>query len=479
MRKRNLSEAVAFVLAVILSAPPAWATCGGGGGGGRGGMAPAGLEAQVYHVPWKILGADLPAPPKEGLALYWIPGSQTELEKSGLRTSRMLALFSAQCVSMVVAAPDSPVAKKLDVKAPAAVLATPEVTAIERSGPGEKGQLNLVAIEKMVGGELKKRDDTLKQQFEEGKAKAKAGDKEQAVALLKSVYNEKCLFPKRAKDAAKELKKLGQSVEEVSDFAAPVLDEKRSAEIEATMLKGLAAENEGRYEAARKLYLQAQAMDPADPAPVRYLGELLRHHTGQWDEARKVFQRLLAMRADPLSRAVALHGLGKMTIHAGEFEKGRRLIEDAVASYPLALAYRNLAVYWNSEGDMKKTAQYVDEALRLDPNDPFNVVFAAVFKATMGQTDAALKIALENEAMLPASYNLAAIHALAGHRSEALRLLKRHFQEYERFDAVRGEEMMEARVDAVFASLRDDPEFLALTAKADGRMQMPMGRTAH
>jgi hypothetical protein len=57
--------------------------------------------------------------------------------------------------------------------------------------------------------------------------------------------------------------------------------------------------------------------------------------------------------------------------------------------------------------------------------------------------------------------------------------LKRHFQEYERFDAVRGEEMMEARVDAVFASLRDDPEFLALTAKADGRMQMPMGRTAH
>jgi hypothetical protein len=104
---------------------------------------------------------------------------------------------------MVVAAPDSPVAKKLDVKAPAAVLATPEVTAIERSGPGEKGQLNLAAIEKMVGGELKKRDDTLKQQFEEGKTKAKAGDKEQAVALLKSVYNEKCLFPKRAKEAAR------------------------------------------------------------------------------------------------------------------------------------------------------------------------------------------------------------------------------------------------------------------------------------
>ena len=478
MRNR-MSQAVSLVLIPMLCAPPAWATCGGGGGGGRGGMSPAGGETQVYNVPWKVLGRDLPDAPKEGLALYWFPASPTEVEKSGLRTSRSLALFSGQCVTMVVAGADTPLGKKLDAKAPSAVLATPDGTPIDRSGPGDKGQLNLGAIEKMVGGELKKRDDSLKQQFEEGKLKAKGGDKEQAVALLKTVYNERCLFPKRAKDAAKELKKLGQSVDEVSDFALPVLDPARSAQIEQTMLKGLAAENDGKYEVARKLYLEAQSMDPADPAPVRYLAELLRHHTGQWDEARKVFHRLLGMRIDPLSRAVALHGLGKMTIHAGEFDKGRKLIEDAVAAYPLALAYRNLAVYWNSEGDMKKTAQYVDEALRLDPNDPFNVVFAAVFKATMGQKEAALKIALENEAMLPASYNLAAIHALSGNRSEALRLLKRHFYEYERYDAVRGEEMMEARVDAVFASLKDDPEFLALTAKADGKMQMPMGRTAH
>jgi hypothetical protein len=34
--------------------------------------------------------------------------------------------------------------------------------------------------------------------------------------------------------------------------------------------------------------------------------------------------------------------------------------------------------------------------------------------------------------------------------------------------------MMEARVDAVFDSLRADPEFLALTSDADGKLQMPM-----
>ena len=38
------------------------------------------------------------------------------------------------------------------------------------------------------------------------------------------------------------------------------------------------------------------------------------------------------MPADPLSRAVALHGLGKMTIHDGEFLKGLHLMEDVGAA---------------------------------------------------------------------------------------------------------------------------------------------------
>jgi tetratricopeptide (TPR) repeat protein len=166
-----------------------------------------------------------------------------------------------------------------------------------------------------------------------------------------------------------------------------------------------------------------------------------------------------------------------MTIHEGAFDKGRGLIEDSVATFPLPLAYRNLAVYWNSEGDALKTAEYVKLALHLDPDDPYNRVFAAVFMAASGQADEALKIAQENEALLPASYNLAAIYAQAGQPERALTLLRRHFYEYERYRAVRSEEMMEARVDAVFASLRNNPSFLSLTALADGRLAMPM--TAH
>jgi tetratricopeptide (TPR) repeat protein len=236
----------------------------------------------------------------------------------------------------------------------------------------------------------------------------------------------------------------------------------------------LRAEIAERYVAAEKLYLQASRMDPADPTPLRYLGEVYRHHTGDWQAARKVFNQILNMQADPVARAVALHGLGKMTIHDGEFKKGLALMEQSVDAFPLALGYRNLAVYWNSEGDLEKGNDYTRKALDLDPKDPYNLVFAAVFMAASGRGEDALKIARENRSLLPASYNLAAIYAQTGHKREALALLHRHFFRYERYQAVRAKEMMEARVDAVFDSLRQDSEFLALTRAADGKLQMPM-----
>ena len=89
-----------------------------------------------------------------------------------------------------------------------------------------------------------------------------------------------------------------------------------------------------------------------------------------------------------------------------------------------------------------------------------------------------MKIAKDNEALLPASYNLAAIYAQVGQKQKALDLLKRHFFQYERYEAVRTKEMMEARVDEVFVSLREDKDFLALTGGADGRLPMPKPRMA-
>ena len=54
-----------------------------------------------------------------------------------------------------------------------------------------------------------------------------------------------------------------------------------------------------------------------------------------------------------------------------------------------------------------------------------------------------------------------------GDKGKAMEMLRRHFYRYERYDAVRAKEMWEARVDYVFASIKDDPEFVKLTAMAE------------
>src|SRR5437763_14797341 len=185
------------------------------------------------------------------------------------------------------------------------------------------------------------------------------------------------------------------------------------------MRSGLMAEMKARYVEAESFYSLAHQMDPADPTPLRYLGELYRHHTGEWDKAKAVFNEILDMPADAVARAVALHGLGKMTIHDGEFKKGLSLMEQSVEEFPLALAYRNLAVYWNSEGDLDQGNAYTQKAMAMDPTDPYNLVFAAVFMAASGKKDEALNVAKSHIDLLPASYNLAALYAQNGQKEKA------------------------------------------------------------
>ncbi len=471
-----------LVLMVTLLASQAAATCGGGGGGGMGGMsrgnsADTNATQSTYPVPWKIIQPTDP-PLKEGLAVYWLPASQNELDKSSLHFSQLLSNYSTQCVALGIVDQRTTLGQKLAAndKLPVVVLVQADGTPLGKA-ENQNGFLRVEQVEKLLDSEVRKRDSALKEILEGAKAKAQAGDNQGAIAEYRAVLEQKCLLPKRAKEAAKELKKLG--VTDVAEVPQGVnFDLGVMRRVAETMRQGLEAENNADYTQAERLYQSAHRIDPADPTPLRYLGELYRHHIGDWEKARQTFDAILVMRADPLSRAVALHGLGKMTIHEGEFQKGLALMEASVREYPLALAYRNLAVYWNSEGDRAKADFYTQAALKLDPKDPYNLVFAAAFLAGNGHRDQALKIARENEALLPASYNLAAIYAQAGEKEKALALLQRHFFQYERYQAVRSKEMMEARVDAVFASLMQDAAFLALTKEADGRLPMRMSPNA-
>ncbi|MDT7779360.1 MAG: Tetratricopeptide repeat [Acidobacteriota bacterium] len=474
--KPPFKSLLSLLLVMLFAASPAFATCGGGGGGGGGGMSSGGSSTQqTYPVPWKAREAK--DPPAAGLVLYWFPLTNEEVKKSSLRESRALSLYASQCISMELADYRTPDAQKLlgESKAPVAVLAKPDGEPIGKA-ESKDGVLKVAQVEKLVETEVKQRESALDANLKDARDKTKAGDSAAAIQLFRTVLDQKCMFPGKAKDAAKELKKLG--VKEVADFVlapVPVFDARQSARIESVMRDGLKAEVAAHYVEAERLYSLAHRLDPADPTPLRYLGELYRHHTGEWDKARTTFEAILGMPSDPLSRAVAQHGLGKMTIHDGNFKKGLTLIEESVRTYPLPLAYRNLAVFWNSEGDRAKTERYIKKALALDPEDPYNLIFAAAFMAGSGHGEEALKIARENEALLPASYNLAAIYAQTGQREKALTLLKRHFFEFERYRAVRSKEMMEARVDAVFSTLREDPAFVALTHDADGKLPFPTG----
>ena len=401
--KRRVGGPLSVLGLMFLVVVDVLATCGGGGGGG--------MAAEiVYQVPWKLMQAsDTPAP--GGLIVYWFPASENELKNSSLRNSRTLALYAKQCVTMGVADAATPLGPRFvaDEKLPVAVLAQSDGKIIGKA-QGEAGKLKVNQVEKLLDGEMKQREAGVKQSINAAKDAAKKGDKEAAIAQYRAVYDQKCLFPKQGKDAEKELKKLGVTVAPVPDAAnfdpalsaqmdktlkaglmaenmenypgaeklyakarqmdpadpaplrylgelyrhqtgdwdkarvafdaildmpadplsravAPVpdaanLDPAFSAEMDTTMKAGLMAENMENYTGAEKLYAQARQMDPADPAPLRYLGELYRHQTGDWDKARAAFDAILAMPADPLSRAVALHGLGKMTIHDGEFLKG-------------------------------------------------------------------------------------------------------------------------------------------------------------
>jgi len=467
--KTSLVGGIASILlSAGLSLMPAAATCGGGGGGGDGGMS----GGKIYTVPWQRLGLTATAP-TGSLIVYWFPSNPSEYESSDLRSSRTLAVWGARCMPMCMLDPKSDIGQKFSAdkaKLPLVVLASSDNHEIARID-SEAAPITVGQVEQVVTLEIKKRSQSLRTMLDDAKSKLDGGDKVAAIAEYKDVMQQKCLFPLPAKEAARELKKLG--VDEPSAMAIPAepkLDNATTEKIKNLMQSGLKAENDADYKGAQRLYEQAHRMDPCDPAPLRYLGELYRHHLGEWDKAAQSFQEILSMDSDPLSRAVALHGLGKMTIHSGEFKRGLAMMEESVQAYPLAMACRNLAVYWNSEGDTAKADEYTREALKVDPNDPYNLVFAAVSLAGNGHTEEALNVAHEHENLLPASYNLAAIYAQSGQKDKALELLKRHFYQYERYKSVRSKEMMEARVDRVFDSLIKDPAFLALTADADGRL---------
>lgn len=246
------------------------------------------------------------------------------------------------------------------------------------------------------------------------------------------------------------------------DWSTPLTAERVQSAVDA----GLAHERAGRYGLARDQYALAASLDMNDPVPHVYLGEVYRHHLGEWTKAKEEFQRVLKMDSDDIASAVALHGLGKMTIWGGDNEAGLALFAKSIARHPTPLCYRNLAVYWNTENAPKKALAYARKAFELDPEDSYNQVFFSVYLLLDGQQAQSERLIRGAKFDASMSYNYACYYAVQGKRDLVFQYLKRHFREYETTDRVRSFEMAEARMDGFFKPWFDHAEFKQITVLA-------------
>ncbi|HYX28963.1 MAG TPA: hypothetical protein VE863_10365, partial [Pyrinomonadaceae bacterium] len=196
--KTKMYQSIAVALLALFFAQTSFATCGGGGGGGGGGMRSGGNSGggneATYPVPWKQPST----PPPGGLVLYWFPASQKEVDGSSLKQSRILSLYASQCVAMQMGKTDQvPNSDKLigGSALPVAVLANADGSPINKL-ENTNGRLKVTDVEKLVDTEMKQRKSTVAAKMKDAGDKAKAGDKDGAIAIYKSVAEQKCLFKK-------------------------------------------------------------------------------------------------------------------------------------------------------------------------------------------------------------------------------------------------------------------------------------------
>ena len=173
------------------------------------------LSGPVSFVPWKVL---MPgdAPARAPLTLFWIPASSDDFKHSELLFSRSLTSFATQCVALhVIRADDAAMIDKLGVAGalPVAVLVGGDGKQLGKV-INERGSLRVSAVERLVRDQLRSRESDLDAQLDDGRKKALAGDREAAVATYKLVWEQRCVAPRKGREAQRELKKLGIVAEE-------------------------------------------------------------------------------------------------------------------------------------------------------------------------------------------------------------------------------------------------------------------------
>jgi hypothetical protein len=175
------------------------------------------LAGPVSFVPWKVLIPGDP-PVRAPLTLFWIPASGDDFKHSELLFSRPLTAFASQCVAMqVIRTDDAAMIGRLGVGGalPAAVLVEADGKRVGRVD-NERGLLRAAPVEHLVRDQLRARESTLEAQLDAARKKALAGDRDSAVSTYMSIWDQRCIAPRKAREAQRELKKLGVALADAS-----------------------------------------------------------------------------------------------------------------------------------------------------------------------------------------------------------------------------------------------------------------------
>jgi protein O-GlcNAc transferase len=145
----------------------------------------------------------------------------------------------------------------------------------------------------------------------------------------------------------------------------PQPDAPRTAEAEALVKAGNAAEDAGRLDEAHRMYLQAVALAPQLPAAHLNLG-IAQEALGNADAARASYQKVLAL--EP-GHAFGAYNLGKVEYVGGRLRGAETLLRQALATKAdFHDAWVLLSNVLDALGDRPGAAQAIEQALRLKPD---------------------------------------------------------------------------------------------------------------
>lgn len=138
-------------------------------------------------------------------------------------------------------------------------------------------------------------------------------------------------------------------------------------EISSTLEQARAMLEDMEYQAAEEKTMQAVRLEPRSVPAFELLGEIYMA-TKEFGHAKEVYQYLLKLTGD--SDAIYEH-LGQADVAAGHLEEARDELQQAVdLNRTVALYHCELAQVYTALNDANKAFNSIQEASRLEPNNP-------------------------------------------------------------------------------------------------------------